>query len=81
MPTVTYTARVREDGLLEIPESAQEELGLRHGDEVGVALTRPATPGERGADNPLLRLIGIGKGGPPDGAENHDRYLYARRPA
>lgn len=26
--------------------------------------------------DPLLGLIGIGEGGPPDGAVNHDAYLY-----
>lgn len=29
------------------------------------------------ARNPLLRMIGLGSGGPPDAAENHDFYLYS----
>ena len=31
--------------------------------------------------NPLYHLVGIGKGGPPDGAENHDKCRYGKRPA
>jgi len=27
-------------------------------------------------DDPLLELIGMVKGGPPDGSINHDHYLY-----
>ncbi|WP_420641152.1 CopG family transcriptional regulator [Candidatus Leptofilum sp.] len=29
-------------------------------------------------DDPIWQLIGIGKGGPPDGSVNHDKYIYTR---
>jgi len=29
-------------------------------------------------DDPFLRMAGAFTGGPADGAENHDRYLYGR---
>ncbi len=29
-------------------------------------------------DDPIWELIGIGKGGPPDGSVNHDKYIYTR---
>ena len=29
-------------------------------------------------DDPIWQLIGIGKGGPPDGSMNHDKYVYTR---
>jgi bifunctional DNA-binding transcriptional regulator/antitoxin component of YhaV-PrlF toxin-antitoxin module len=78
MATLTCTARVHKDGLLEIPRAIQEELGLRQGDEVEVILRKFATLKSKRTKNPLYRLVGIGKGGPPDGAENHDKYLYGK---
>ncbi len=34
---------------------------------------RQPEPGE----NPILDLVGIGREGPTDAAEHHDRYLYS----
>lgn len=79
MATVTLKVRVRRDGTLALPRKAREELGLRQGEEVEITLRTPdAAPTSR-TDNPLLGIIGIGKGGPVDGAENHDDALYRRR--
>ncbi len=32
-------------------------------------------------DDPILALAGKFSGGPPDAAENHDKYLYGSDPA
>ena len=79
MITLTCTARVRQDGLLEIPKSIQEELRLQQGDEVEVILRKSETHRRERTKNPLYHLVGIGKGGPSDGAENHDKYIYSKK--
>jgi predicted DNA-binding antitoxin AbrB/MazE fold protein len=33
-----------------------------------------------GNDDPLEAVIGICKGGPHDGADNHDKYIYGPAP-
>lgn len=76
MTTVRYKARVRRDGSLAIPKKAQEALGLQQGDEVDVVMSRTDAADREPTHNPLYDIIGIGKGGPPDGAENHDSVLY-----
>jgi len=81
MGAVTCTATVREDGALAIPGSARRRLRLRKGDEVEVTLAKPLARAPQASQNPLLGLVGIGKGGPADGAENHDKYLYRKRSA
>ena len=35
----------------------------------------PVPPRPIGRDSPLLKMVGVGKG-PPDGARNHDLYIY-----
>lgn len=40
------------------------------------ALGRYFSERPEGYANPLDAIIGIGKGGPKDGAINHDHYLY-----
>ncbi|MDQ2732391.1 MAG: hypothetical protein M3Y56_12095 [Armatimonadota bacterium] len=88
MLTISCTAKVREDGSLSLSMVDQERLGLQTGDDVEIILKTPASQGvdplDRSpldpADNPLLQIIGIGKGGPPDGGTNHDKYLYGKRP-
>lgn len=30
-------------------------------------------------EDPIRKLIGAGKGGPPDAAKKHDKYLYGRK--
>ncbi|MBI1927491.1 hypothetical protein HYR99_25025 [Candidatus Poribacteria bacterium] len=69
---------MRKDDLLGIP-AAREELGPQQGDTVEVIVRKPTTCRKR-TENPLYRLVGIGKGGPPDGAENHDKCLYGSGP-
>ncbi len=79
MSTIRCTARVRKDGTLSISRTDREVLGLEAGDLVEVVLRNPV-PQIDPADNPLLKIIGIaGKGGKPDGAENHDKYLYGKK--
>ena len=77
MAGVTITARVRWDGALTIPKQTRETLGLHKGDQVEITLNRRDVPPEDIEDDPLLAIIGIGKGGPVDGAEDHD----SRNPA
>jgi AbrB family looped-hinge helix DNA binding protein len=81
MATVVCTARVRKDGSLTIPRAIRKELGLKQGDTVQVLVQRSATSRRTRTKGPLSELVGIGKGGPPDGAKNHDKYLYGKRSA
>jgi len=53
MATAHYTARVKENGSLEIPKEAQEQLGLQPGDQVEVLLVTPV-PGQMDADGRSL---------------------------
>lgn len=76
--TVTVTAKVRKDGLLAIPKKARERLALRAGDEVQVCVEVPEGTATEQEENPLWGIIGLGKAGHADGAENHDKYLYGR---
>lgn len=80
MAEITITARVRRDGTLAIPKKARETLGLHEGDEVEITVNTASAPTQEPGSDPLLELIGIGKGGPTDGAEDHDSRLY-RRPS
>ena len=79
MAIITCTAKVRKDGSLGIPKAVREELGLQQGDKVEVVVRQSITHRHKRTKNPLYSLVGIGKGGPPDGAENHDKYLYGRK--
>jgi AbrB family looped-hinge helix DNA binding protein len=76
MAAITCTARVQSDGSLSLPEEARERLGLQPGDQVEI---RIQTTGEA-PPNPLYDIIGMVKGGPLDGAENHDAHLYGKKP-
>ena len=79
MEMMTFKARVRKDGTLAIPRNAREQLEAHSGEDVEVSIhTEDMRPDEEPARNPLYDIIGIAKGGRPDGAENHDRYLYGR---
>jgi predicted DNA-binding antitoxin AbrB/MazE fold protein len=51
----------------------KEPLDLAEGTAVQVIIT----PVQE-ADDPLAGVIGICKGGPPDGAEHHDKYIYGK---
>ena len=53
----------------------KEPLALSEGAEVRLTVT----PTEE-ANDPLEAVIGIGDGR-PDGAENHDKYIYGKNPA
>ncbi|MCW3052458.1 MAG: hypothetical protein JWN14_1628 [Chthonomonadales bacterium] len=78
MAEMTITARVRRDGTLAISKQARATLGLHEGDQIEITVNRPEMQEEDLEGDPLLALIGIGKGGPADGAENHDTYLYRK---
>lgn len=80
MAGITITARVRRDGTLAIPKKARETLGLHEGDQIEITVNTSSTQAGEPDGDPLLELIGIGKGGPTDGAEDHDSRLY-RRPS
>jgi AbrB family looped-hinge helix DNA binding protein len=76
MAGITITARVRRDGTLAIPKKARETLGLHEGDQVEITVNKSSPQAEEQGSDPLLELIGIGKGGPTYGAEDHDSRLY-----
>lgn len=79
MATTVFKAKVRRDGALSMPKAMREKLHLREGDEVEVAVSTPVAEA-KSEENPLLKIIGIGKGGPEDGGVNHDKYLYGSDP-
>ena len=64
------------DGSLIVLEPILKYMGLEPGDEVEVTITVPEPIAQVESDNPLEAIIGMCKGGPVDGAENHDHYLY-----
>jgi antitoxin component of MazEF toxin-antitoxin module len=76
MAAITFTARVQPDGSLSLPEEAREQLGLQPGDQVEIRIQMI----EAAPRNPLYDIIGMVKGGPGDGAEDHDAYLYGKKP-
>lgn len=80
MATIECTARVRKDGALTIPRAARDALSLQQGEAVKVILSKPLAKRHGSTVNPLYELIPLGKKGPADGAENHDVYLYGKRP-
>ncbi len=65
--TITVDA-VYQDGILK----PKTPLTLADGTEVRVTVTPATEPYD-----PLEAVIGIGEG-PPDGAENHDKYIYGK---
>lgn len=79
MPAYTFTARVREDGSLTLPQEAREQLGLQPGDQVSIQIETSAAASRKAPRNPLYDIIGIAGEGPVDGAENHDTYLYGKK--
>ncbi|MBI3922638.1 MAG: hypothetical protein HY318_14545 [Armatimonadetes bacterium] len=79
MAPVTCKATVVKEGLVALPKRVQRELDLREADTVEITVYKREPLEHEREDNPLYGLIGLGKGGPPDGAENHDQYLYGRR--
>ena len=78
MAGVTITAKVRRDGALAISKAARERLGLHEGDKIQITLDRPGILLSQPVEDPLLELIGIGKDGPVNGAQDHDEALYGR---
>ena len=78
MANITVRARVRRDGTLSIPRAAREALGLHEGDLVEISVSKPDSAAETIETDPLLAIIGIGKGGLVDGAADHDTMLYRR---
>lgn len=86
MASMTFKARVRKDGLLTLPKQVRERLHLQPGEEVEVSIRADEGMDEQtvrvideeSVRNPLYGIIGLGKAGKVDGAENHDRYLYER---
>lgn len=77
MSTIRCTARVRKDGTLSIAKTDREALELEPGAEVELVMEKPEPVDV--PRNPLYGIIGIAKGGPSDGAENHDKYLYGKK--
>ena len=64
----TVVEAVYENGILKLAEPISLPEGMR----VRLTITPAAEPYD-----PLDAVIGIGDG-PPDGAENHDKYIYGK---
>lgn len=79
MAPVTCKATVVKEGLLALPKRVRRELDLREANTLDITVHKREPLKPQPEENPLYGLIGLGKGGPPDGAENHDQYLYGRR--
>ena len=77
--TITVTATVRQDGALELSAEELSRLGLQVGEQVALTVEVEPRPEPGEIPNPLYGIIGLGKAGHSDGAENHDRYLYGRQ--
>jgi predicted DNA-binding antitoxin AbrB/MazE fold protein len=60
-----------EDGVLK----PKQPLGLAEGSNVRLSISAAPSAVEEPFD-PLADVIGICTGGPPDGADNHDKYIY-----
>ncbi len=81
MATMTFKAKIQQDGSIAIPKRTRERLEPLRGESVEVSIHTDVTPSkEDQVRNPLYDIIGIAKGGRPDGAENHDMYLYGEGP-
>ena len=76
MVSVDCITKVNEDGSVTLSEEALHRLNLHPGDEVEISVHRRAHPLQSEQPNPLYGIIGLGKAGRADGAENHDAYLY-----
>jgi hypothetical protein len=76
MASIDCIVRVKEDGSVTLSEEALQLLDLHPGDEVQVSVHKKGQPSQKEPSNPLYGIIGIGKAGRADGAENHDAYLY-----
>lgn len=76
MVSLDCIAKIQEDGSLTLSDEALRLLNLHPGDEVKVSVFREVAPSRHEPSNPLYGIIGIGKAGRADGAENHDAYLY-----
>ena len=81
MVNITVSAKVLHDGTLSIPRTARKTLDLHEGDQVEIMVSKQESAEKSTEVNPLLAIIGIGKGGPIDGAEDHDSSLYRRHSA
>ena len=53
----------------------KEPLALKEGTDVRLTI-QPAEELDIDPDDPLAAVIGIGKSGRTDGADNHDHYIY-----
>lgn len=80
MATTSFTATIRKDGLLNLPKQVRRALGLEPGSQVRVVVEAVSRGETAERDDPLEGIIGLCAGGPPDGAENHDQYLYGGFP-
>jgi bifunctional DNA-binding transcriptional regulator/antitoxin component of YhaV-PrlF toxin-antitoxin module len=61
---------------LNLPKRIRRVLDLEPGSKVHVVVEVVDRGETTRIDDPLERIIGLCEGGPPDGAENHDQYLY-----
>ena len=73
----TCEALVMDKGHLSVAEDVWREMDLRSGERVEVTIRRFPTQVPLDMDNPLVKMIGMCKGGgKTDMAINHDYYLY-----
>jgi bifunctional DNA-binding transcriptional regulator/antitoxin component of YhaV-PrlF toxin-antitoxin module len=81
MAPVSYIAKVLRNGHLSLSKKAREELRLEAGQEVEIVV-RTRGHAERLPEEafaPLREIIVLAKRGKPDGAANHDKYLYGKK--
>lgn len=77
MVSLDCITKVNEDGSVILSEEALQLLHLHPGDEVEITVHKRSQSSQDNQLNPLYGIIGLGKAGRTDGAENHDAYLYS----
>ena len=79
MVSIDCITKVNEDGSVILSEEALQLLHFHPGDEVEITVHKRNQPSQHDQSNPLYGIIGLGKAGRTDGAENHDAYLYGEK--
>jgi len=79
MVSIDCITKVNEDGSVTLSEKALQRLDLHPGDEVEISVHKKTQILQNEPLNPLYGIIGLGKAGRTDGAENHDAYLYGEK--
>jgi len=77
---IKFESQVLEDGHLSIPAPVKKKLKLEKGSKLSLIAKKlgeiKAGRTNRSKDNPLCRVIGLGRSGKDNLSEEHDKYLY-----